>query len=213
MMATTHALFGVLLATATARVAPEFAPVALAGAVAGSAFPDLDLYAGHRRTLHFPVYYAVLAVPALALAVALPGTGTVALALFFVGAAAHSLMDALGGGLELRPWRATSERAVYSHYHARWIRPRRWVRYDGAPEDLLVGAVLAAPAFATFDAPVQTFVAAVLAVSVGYALLRKRVASITESLASAVPSDLRPYLPERFRVGGESVSARGQTRD
>jgi hypothetical protein len=213
MMATTHVLFGVLLATAAARVAPELAPVALVAAVAGSVFPDLDLYAGHRWTLHYPVYYSVLAVPALALAVALPGGTTVALALFLVGAAAHSLMDAFGGGLELRPWRATSERAVYSHYHGRWIRPRRWVRYDGAPEDLLVGAVLAVPAFATFDAPVQAFVAAVLLVSAGYALLRKRVASLAERLASAVPSDLHPYLPERFQVGGESVSAHGQTSD
>jgi hypothetical protein len=213
MMATTHALFGVLLATAAARIAPELAPVALVAAVAGSAFPDLDLYAGHRRTLHYPVYYAVLAVLALALAVALPGGATVALALFLVGAAAHSLMDALGGGLELRPWRATSERAVYSHYHGRWIRPRRWVRYDGAPEDLLVGAVLAVPPFLTFDAPVQAFVAAILLVSAGYALLRKQLASLAETLATALPSDLHPYLPERFRAGGESVSPHGQTSD
>ena len=213
MMATTHVLFGVLLATAAARVAPEFAPVALVAAVAGSAFPDLDLYAGHRRTLHYPVYYAVLAVPALALAVGLPGETTVALALFLVGAAAHSLSDALGGGLELRPWRATSERAVYSHYHGRWIRPRRWVRYDGAPEDLLAGAALAVPPLLTFDAPVQAFVAGVLLVSAGYALLRKRVASLAERLAAALPSDLYPYLPERFRAPSDGSVARTRSGD
>ena len=220
MMATTHALFGVALAAATVRVAPdvglvtpELVPVALVAAVAGSVFPDLDLYAGHRRTLHYPVYYAVLAVPATALAVALPGAWTLALALFVVGAAAHSLMDAFGGGLELKPWQATSERAVYDHYRGRWIRPRRWVRYDGAPEDVLVAAALAAPAFVTFDAPVQTFVAAVLLVSAGYALLRKRLASLAERFASAVPADLHPYLPERFRVAGESPPVRSEPGD
>jgi hypothetical protein len=220
MMATTHALFGVALAAAAVRVVPElglatagFATVALVAAVAGSVFPDLDLYAGHRRTLHYPVYYAALAVPAVALAVGLPGAWTLALALFVLGAAAHSLMDALGGGLELKPWRETSERAVYDHYRGRWIRPRRWIRYDGAPEDVLVAAALAVPALVTFDGPVQTFVVAVLLVSAGYALLRKQLAALAERLASAVPADLHSYLPERFRVAGESPPARSEPGD
>src|SRR6056297_545185 len=74
-----------------------------------------------------------VALAAAALVVA-PEFGTVAL---------HAASDALGGGLELKPWRATSERAVYDHFRGRWIRPRRWVRYDGAPEDLAFAGILA----------------------------------------------------------------------
>ena len=198
MMATTHALFGVVLATATMGVAPEFAPVALVAGIAGGVFPDLDLYAGHRRTLHYPVYYAVAAVAAFGLAVAVPIAETVGLAVFLAGAAAHSLMDVFGGGLELRPWQAQSDRAVYNHYRGRWVAPRRWVRYDGAPEDLLVAAAFGAPAFVVWTGPTRTFVAGVLAVSAGYALLRKPLASLVERLVPHVPAGIRSHLPERF---------------
>jgi hypothetical protein len=206
MMATTHALFGVVLATATMSVAPEFAPVALVAGVAGSVFPDLDLYAGHRRTLHYPVYYAVAAVAAVGLAVAVPVAETVGFAVFLAGAAAHSLMDVFGGGLELRPWEAQSDRAVYDHYRGEWVAPRRWIRYDGAPEDLLVAAVFGAPAFVVWTGPTQTFVAAVLAVSAGYALLRKPLAALVERLVPHVPPSVRVHLPERFREGSGDAS-------
>jgi hypothetical protein len=207
MMATTHALFGVVLATATMGVAPEFAPVALVAGVAGSVFPDLDLYAGHRRTLHYPVYYAVAAIAAVGLAVAVPIAETVGFAVFLAGAAAHSLMDVFGGGLELRPWEAQSERAVYDHYRGEWVPPRRWIRYDGAPEDLLVAAVFGAPAFVVWTGPTQTFVAAVLAMSAGYALLRKPLAALVERLVPHVPPTIRAHLPERFREGSGSEVA------
>ncbi|NEU57995.1 metal-dependent hydrolase [Halorussus sp. MSC15.2] len=203
MMATTHALFGVVLASAAAGVAPEFAPVALATGVFGSVFPDLDLYAGHRRTLHFPVYYAVAALAAVGLAVLVPVAATVALAVFLVGAAAHSVMDAFGGGLELKPWLAESERAVYDHYRGRWVAPRRWIRYDGAPEDFLLAVVFGAPMLVAYDGPVRAFVAALLLVSAGYALARKHLASLAEHLVRYVPSGVRPHLPERFRDGSD----------
>jgi hypothetical protein len=212
MMATTHALFGVLLATAVAGLAPEFAPAAFAAGVVGGVFPDFDLYAGHRRTLHFPVYYAVAAVPAAALAVALPSAATVALAVFVAGAAAHSAMDALGGGLELKPWRAESDRAVYDHFRGRWVAPRRWVRYDGAPEDLAVAAAFGAPALVTYDGPVRTFVLAVLAVSAGYVATRKHLAALVERLVPLVPAAVRPHLPARFREA-DSPAPRAEPGD
>ncbi|WP_244605287.1 metal-dependent hydrolase [Halorussus halobius] len=207
MMATTHALFGVALAAATLAVAPEFGTAALVASVAGSVFPDLDLYAGHRRTLHYPVYFSAAALPAVAVAAFAPRPATVALACFLVGAAAHSLSDVLGGGLELKPWRATSERAVYDHFRGRWLGPRRWIRYDGAPEDLLVAVALGAPAFAVYDRPVQVFVAAVLAVSTAYVLARKSLAGLAERLVPLVPRALRGHLPERFRAAADPASS------
>jgi hypothetical protein len=209
MMATTHALFGVALATATAAVAPEFAPVAFVAGVAGGVFPDLDLYAGHRRTLHFPVYYAVAALPVIGLAVVAPVAETVALALFLAAAAAHSLMDVFGGGLELRPWEAESDRAVFDHYRGRWVAPRRWIRYDGAPGDLLAAAVFAAPALAFWTGPQRTFVVGVLLASAAYALARKSLAALVERLVPLLPRALRSRLPERFRSSADRTPAAG----
>lgn len=198
MMATTHALAGVALAGVTAVVAPEYTPVAVAAAALGGVFPDLDLYGDHRRTLHYPVYYPVVATVALAVALLAPSSATVAVAAFLGAAALHSVMDALGGGLELRPWEQTSERAVYDHFRGSWIRPRRWVRYDGAPEDVLLAGALAVPTLLVAEPAVQRLAAALLVVSVGYALVRKPVAYVTEWLVGRLPPAVVRRLPERF---------------
>ena len=184
MMATTHAFVGLALAVPVALVAPEFGVAAATGALAGGVFPDLDLAAAHRKTLHFPVYYSVAAVPAALLALVNPTPTTVAVALFLVAAAVHSASDVLGGGLELRPWEATGEKGVYVHPKRRWLRPRRLVRYDGAPEDFVVGAAFALPGLAVFDGWVEQAALAGLVVSLAYTVVRKRLPDIT---------------PERFR--------------
>nr|WP_049895680.1 hypothetical protein [Halopiger xanaduensis] len=198
-MATTHALWGMVLALPVLATAPEFAPAAFLAGLVGGLAPDLDLYVGHRKTLHYPVYAALATVPAVGLAVFVPSTATIVLAVGLAAAAAHAATDAVGGGLELRPWLAGSERAVYSHYHDRWIRPRRWVRYDGAPEDLGLAGVAAAPLVVAADGPVAVVVLVLLAVSAVYVLLRKPLATVAERFARAVPSPLRPYVPERYR--------------
>jgi hypothetical protein len=196
MMATTHALVGILMGAVALFVAPEFAPVALAAGAAGGLFPDLDLYAGHRKTLHFPVYYAVAAAGALAAALVAPTAVTVGAALFLAAAATHSLMDALGGGLELRPWEATTDEAVFSHFHGRWLRARRLVRYDGAPEDFALGAVLAVPALALTGEPFETVVLGLVAVSAVFAFLRRRLVTFGEWLFARVPAPVVERLPE-----------------
>ena len=202
MMATTHALAGVVLAVLVGVLFPEgvagTSVLPVAAAALGGLFPDFDLYAGHRRTLHFPVYFSVAAVLAAVVAVVAPTALTVAAALFLAAAALHSAMDALGGGLELKPWLGTSERAVYSHYHGRWIRPRRWVRYDGAPEDLLVALAFAAPAVYVLDGVAETAVLAALAVSALYVLVRKPMVIVTQKLVDALPRHLVDRLPARF---------------
>jgi len=184
MMMTTHALVGALLAVPVAVVAPEHAPVAVAAGFVGGCFPDLDVVARHRRTLHFPRYYGYAALPAAALALAYPTTSTVAVALFLAGAWVHSLMDVVGGSPEPRPWEPSVERAVYDHRAGRWIRPTRWVRYDGAPEDFALVLVVAVPV--TYVAPeVFLYVVAVaVVVSAVYTLLRKRIVDLTERVSS-----------------------------
>jgi hypothetical protein len=200
MMATTHALAGMALAAPVALVAPELAPVAVAAGAAGGVVPDLDLYGDHRRTLHFPVYYPVAAALAAVLAALAPGPATVALAVGLGAAGLHSAMDALGGGLELRPWEATSERAVFDHHRGRWLPPRRWVRYDGAPEDLALAAVLGVPTLAVAPS-FEPAVLGLLAVSAAWVIVRKPVAWLTARLVGLLPTAVAARLPPRFTEG------------
>jgi hypothetical protein len=200
MMATTHALWGMVLALPVLAVAPEFTPVAFVAGLVGGLAPDLDLYSGHRKTLHYPVYTSIAAIPAFALAALLPTTVTVALAVALAAAAVHAVADVFGGGLELRPWHGTSDRAVYSHYHDRWISPRRVIRYDGAPEDLILAAFAAVVLLvATGDEAVAGVALALVAVSAVYVLLRKRLAGAAESLVGLLPDPLLQYVPARYR--------------
>ncbi|NEU57974.1 metal-dependent hydrolase [Halorussus sp. MSC15.2] len=194
MMATTHALFGMALGAVALFVAPEFATAAISSGAVGGLFPDLDLAGDHRKDLHFPVYYSLLALPALGLAAVAPTAATVAAAVFLASAAVHSASDALGGGLELRPWLATSDRAVYDHRRGRWVAPRRWIRYDGAPEDLLLAAVFAVPGL-LYVGRLQLVVLAFLGVSTVYAVFRKRLVDVGESLADRLPPGLAAYVP------------------
>lgn len=204
MMLPTHALMGMVLGLLVGVVAPEFAGVALLAGLVGGVLPDLDMYAGHRKRLHYPVYYAALAGPALVLAGLVPTAATVGLAVFLVGATVHSITDVFGGGLELRPWEATSNRAVYDHYRGTWIEPRRWVRYDGAPEDLLVAGVLAVPLVVSVDGVFHVVAYGTLAIGAVYVVFRRTLADLAATvvddlLAPVLPPWLFAYVPDRYR--------------
>ncbi|MBZ6495263.1 metal-dependent hydrolase [Natrinema longum] len=198
MMATTHALLGLVLALPIVMIAPELAPVAFVAGFVGGLAPDLDLYTGHRKTLHYPVYASVATAPALALAALVPSPITVAIAVGLAAAALHAVADVFGSGLELRPWNGASERAVFSHYHGRWIRPRRWIRYDGSPEDLLLTGLAAVPLVALGGDRVAALAIAFVAVSAVYVLLRKSLATVAERLVALLPASARPYVPARY---------------
>ncbi|WP_224267922.1 metal-dependent hydrolase [Haloprofundus salinisoli] len=195
MMATTHALIGVVLALV---VAPDGGLLPVAAAGLGGLFPDFDLYAGHRKTLHFPVYFPLAAFFAAGVAALVASPIALAVALFLAAAAIHSVMDIVGGGLELKPWEATSDRAVYNHFSGRWIAPKRWIRYDGAPEDFLLGAAFGVPALLVLAGPEQTVVGVALAISAVYTLLRKTLVPMAEHLVDVLPAELLAYVPERF---------------
>lgn len=199
MMATTHALAGAALAAVVAVVAPEFGPAALVGGLLGGGLPDLDLYRDHRRRLHFPTYYAVLSVPAVALAVLITSPLTVAIAVGLIAAAFHSQLDRIGGGLELRPWEATSRKAVYDHAQRRWYPPMRWVRYDGAPEDMGLAIAFAVPALVVYNGTAEHLLLGILGISALYVLVRRRLPDIAERLAGALPATVAAHVPDRFR--------------
>jgi hypothetical protein len=175
-MATTHVAAGALLAVPLVRVAPDVAVAGALGGMVGGAVPDVDLFVGeHRRTLHFPVAYWLLAAVAGLLAYGSPTPLSVAVAVSLAAAAVHSGMDWFGAGDEPRPWERTSDRGVYLHVARRWLAPRYWVRYDGSTEDVLLTAALAAPSLVVFGPPVRPLLAAVVVLAVGYALVRRRL--------------------------------------
>ncbi len=199
MMLPTHALGAMALALPVAVAAPETAGVAFGAALAGGVFPDLDMYLDHRRTLHYPVYFTLLAVAAGVVALAVPTPVTVAVAFGLLGAAVHSVADAYGGGLELRPWEGNADRAVYDHARGRWIAPRGGVRYDGAPEDLALTLAFAVPLLAVVEGPLRRIVVAAVVVGVAYTAVRRSLPAIAVRIVSALPEPLRAYFPLRYR--------------
>jgi hypothetical protein len=200
MMATTHALVGAGLGASTLAFAPELAPAAMLVGAVGGALPDIDVYAAHRRTFHFPVLLAPIAVLAVAVAAAVPGPLTLLVAVGLAAAAVHSAMDLFGGGLELEPWKATSDRAVYNHALGRWHAPRRWVDYDGSPRDLALATAVGLPTFLVASGlpRVQGGIAALLTVSAGYTLVRRHLPVIAAAIVGFLPSRLVVLIPARF---------------
>lgn len=201
MMLPTHALSGLLLGLPFLFVAPEFASVALIAGLVGSVFPDFDLYTGHRKTLHYPVYYSVGGLVALGIAVGFPVTVTVATALFLLGAALHSVADIFGGGLELRPWENGSDHAVYDHYHGRWIAPLRVIRYDGSPKDLLGAVILAVPSLLVLDGSFYRIIVGILVIATVYTVIRRILPTLATTAVSTIPPRLLPYVPARYFDG------------
>ena len=179
MMATTHVFAGLAVVAPVAYLVPEFAVALAVGAILGGLAPDFDLVFTHRRTFHFPVAGLAVAVPAVAVAAIAPSSATFAPAAFALTAWLHAASDAIGGGPEMDPWNDRTERAVYDHVRGRWIRPRRWIRYDGAPEDAAVAIALAVPALVVFDGWLTAGIVGGVALSLVYALLRRRLVAWT----------------------------------
>lgn len=198
MMVTTHLLAGILLALPVVVLAPDIGMYALLGVAIGSILPDFDLYYGHRRSLHFPTYGMFVAPAALAAAILVPEPPVVAAAFVVIGAALHARMDIYGGGLELRPWEETSTQAVFDHATGRWLPPRRFVRYDGAPEDVIVAMTLAIPSLVVFEGPLRTGIVLVIGVSMIYGLVRKALVDLGVWVLTYLPTPLLALLPVRY---------------
>lgn len=199
MMLPTHALVGLALAAPLALYAPELAPAALVGALVGGVVPDLDMYIGHRKTLHYPTLYPLATLPAAFLAAVWTTPVAVGVAFGLLAAGVHCRMDAYGGGLELRPWEGTSERAVYDHARGEWVSPRRVVAYDGSPGDLALSALVGIPLLLVLEAPFRYIVAVALAVATVYVLLRRFLAELAPTVFGRMPEPLAEYVPDRYR--------------
>jgi len=181
MMSTTHAAMALAATSWLVWVAPEFAVVAALAAYAGGVAPDFDVVASHRKTLHFPVYAWLPTALAVVLAVVAPTNQSIAVAAFLWGGALHAVIDQFGGGLGPRPWRAADDRGVYNHFSSAWLEPRRWVRYDGAPEDLLLAVACSAVGLLAFEGIIEAVLLGGARLSAGYTVIRKRLPEFAAS--------------------------------
>lgn len=198
MMLSTHVLVDLAVATQLLVIAPGLAPTGLASALVGSVLPDLDLYVSHRKTLHYPTMYSVLSVGLLLVAALVPTPATVAAAFLLTGAAVHSRMDRYGCGLELRPWEETSERAVYDHVRVGWRRPLRWLRFDGATDDVLLLLLLGCPLLFLVEEPFRLVVLVAMLVGVTYGVIRRQLANLAPVVYGSVPCIVEAHVPDRY---------------
>lgn len=175
MMATTHAAMGLALAAALYPFAPELASAAAVGAIIGGLLPDLDVVFEHRKSLHYPVFYGGPTVVFAGVFVLTPSGLTAATGFFFLSAWLHSATDIIGGPPDLRPWERTTNKGVYVHALGRWVPAREFIRYDGAPEDLLLLIVFALPGLVVFDGVIWWATVTGLVISAVYVLLRKQI--------------------------------------
>lgn len=174
MMATTHGFVGALLALPLYFIAPELFLTGLIAAFIGGVFPDLDLYHGHRKRLHYPIYYNVAVIATLPALLLYTSVSTVFIWFFLAAAGLHCFTDRFGGNKDSRPWQSDSQKAVYSHYHGRWWSPREWIRYDGSPEDFIVLLVASIPIILVLEGLLQQVGLLLVGISFFYVVFRKK---------------------------------------
>lgn len=170
-MIMTHVLVGILLGS----ISMSF--LGLQGLVlystVGGFFPDIDMFHNHRKTLHRPFEYGLLA-----LVFGLSSFYLIEFALpmiFFLSAAIHSFSDILCNGKTMRPWSMKDDRAVFNHFTHKWIGPKRWF-YDGSTTDLVLALILSAVIGLKYGFLLEVSVLASL--SVIYSLSRRRVTEL-----------------------------------
>jgi hypothetical protein len=194
MMIFTHILVGILLSIA---VADFFTlPVGYAVAVGGigGLFPDVDMLFVHRKTLHYPVLFSILTLAAAIIYVLTTNRFASYTMIFATAAAAHSLMDTLGGGKEMRPWRETDQRAVYNHVQQEWVEPLR-VFYDGSIPDLLIAIVSGVVIWYLLPSEYLLMVAPLISLSILYTLFRR---VITKWIPEEYPT-FSSYIQDKVR--------------
>ncbi|WP_341539000.1 hypothetical protein [Natrarchaeobius chitinivorans] len=109
--------------------------------------------------------------------------------------------DVASCGLGARPWEnPPGDRAVFDHVRGRWIPPRRWIPYDGSPADLLVDGALAIPLIVFLEGSWHRLTVALLVVSIGYTITRKRLEDVARWSVRYLPPSIRRYVPERYVV-------------
>lgn len=173
-MVFTHILVGILIGAVVSVFSPEVSTLAVYAGAIGGGFPDLDMALTHRKTFHYPVVFSIAAAGLVLLTLLYTNPAVMFIFVLVLAAATHCLMDILGGGKEMRPWREIDDRAVYNHISGNWIKPRRIV-YDGSFKDLIISILSAGIIFYILRPRFVIFTASLLVIAIIYFLLRRWV--------------------------------------
>lgn len=170
----THVLIGILLSMQIAQISTiPISYFLLFGAIGGF-LPDIDMLFVHRKTLHYPVIFSILTSVLILLYISTRSDILLLFIVLILAAAIHCLMDVLGGGKEMRPWRETDDRAVYDHIRQRWVEPLR-LFYDGSLPDLFI-SVISAVLILLFDSVrIDFWIILLIALAIMYTLFRRIV--------------------------------------
>lgn len=112
---------------------------------------------------------------------------------FLLAGGLHSRMDVYSGGLELRPWEESDDRAVFDHFRGTWIPASRLV-YSGSPTDFVIGSVVLVPVLAFAEGITAALAVCVFALSVLYALSRQRIAAAVPRQFGTLSEFLKHHL-------------------
>ncbi|MFC6825983.1 metal-dependent hydrolase [Halopelagius fulvigenes] len=134
-----------LLSLTVTEWRPELGGIVALCAFFGGVFPDFDAFRWeHRKTLHFPVYYGVVTLLLLSLAVVSDSVVVVAGLYFFGAAALHCYTDYFVG-IDKPSDETDGDGVLYLHPRGKWVGPKKIIDHAGSSGDLLVGILLAVP--------------------------------------------------------------------
>lgn len=193
MMVFTHILVGILLTSVVTIVAPYDPLLLVIVGGFGGLFPDLDMLGVHRKTFHFPVVYPILSGLLLLIGFLIGIEILIIIALGTAAAGLHSLMDILGGGKEMRPWRETDDRAAFNHVSNEWISPRR-VLYDGSWPDFVLAALSGSLIALIFSGKFFILISFLIGCAFIYTLMRRL---ITRYIPESYPT-FSSYIQEQI---------------
>ncbi len=97
--------------------------------IIGAFLPDLDVRANHRRTLHLPFFYPVIAAVFYL-------TSFYQFSALFLSASLHCIMEIAGN--DAGEYVDEDKGAIFNHLSGEWISGRYWIKRDGGPRDLLL---------------------------------------------------------------------------
>mgnify|MGYP006265906321 CR=1 FL=1 len=199
MMLPTHIIVGMFLSLSVLYIEPNYINSVILVSIFGSLIPDLDMYYGHRKTLHYPVFCSIATLLSFCILIFITNIYSISLFFFFMTLSIHPLLDILSSGLEIRPWENTSKKAVYNHYSKQWIAPLHIIPYDGSKEDLSVLLILSIPLMVYLGQPFYSLIIVLNIIGILYTLSRKILPEFIKPVIKIVPDNYRKYIPDRYQ--------------
>jgi hypothetical protein len=177
MMLPTHVMASIVLFL---LVSPNFvSPSVLPFFIVGALLPDLDIKLIHRRSLHFPFIYPIIAV-------IMYFSSFYHLSALFISASLHCVMEIAGN--DAGEFVEREKGALYNHLTREWISGFCWIKEDGGFRDLLVLSILSGISLIISSSLVIGLITALSVISgLTYYTIRDRVEEIFPDILLTKP--------------------------